>query len=162
MKHLKSGLLVAAAGIGLTALALTATTMVHAQSATGDVEVPASAVVTDDTTIPTTTSTTTPTIPDHEQRRLNEMASLLGMTPTDLQNALQSGKPFYQIAAEHGVTYDKLQAQRETQFKARLDDMVKVGYLTQAEANTMLQQYQTQAQQMPMGGMGFGHHGFGF
>lgn len=46
----------------------------------------------------------------------------------------------------------------DTQVKARLDDMVKVGWLTQAEADSMYQQYQTQLQQTPMAGMmGFGH-----
>lgn len=165
MTHRRSVLYVAAIGVGLAALALTATRIVRAESTaptTGDVEV-AAPTTTNATAIPTTTATSTVT--DHHQKRLDEMASILGMSATDLQNELQSGKEFYQIAAEHGVTYDKLKAQGGAQFKARLDDMVRVGYLTQDEANTMLPQYQTQEQQMPMAGMfgGWGrHHGFGF
>ncbi|MFH0829294.1 MAG: hypothetical protein V1907_03905 [Candidatus Kerfeldbacteria bacterium] len=109
----------------------------------------------------------TPTVVDRHQQKLDEMAKLLGITADELKSKLESGKEFYQIAASNGVTYDKLKSDAETKFKARLDDMVKVGFLTQDEANTMLKQYQDNSQNMPMFGMGFGmgrgfHHGPGF
>lgn len=96
----------------------------------------------------------------HGQERLSEMAKQLGMTTTELQTELDSGKEMYQIAAAHGLTYDKLKSQRDTDMKARLDDMVKVGYLTQAEADSQWTLYQTKSAGIPMVGMGGGHeHG---
>lgn len=161
MKHPRTiGLLVVGLAVGAaSAIALTG---VHAQS----VDSPA-ATDTETTTIATVTTaatTTTPTAPreNHRQQKLDTMAKLLGITSAQLQTELQSGKPFYQIAAEHGVTYDKMKANADTQHKARLDDMVKVGYLTQAEADTALKNFQANSANMPMMGMGFGHHGFGF
>jgi len=110
-------------------------------------------------------STTTSAPGGRHGKNLDEMATLLGLTTAQLQTELNGGKEFYQIAAEHGVTYDKLQANRTERHKARLDDMVKVGFLTQAQADTMLKNYQDQAATMPMMGMGmgggFGGHGPG-
>lgn len=92
----------------------------------------------------------------HNDQRLTDMAKLFGMSTTELQTALQSGKEFYQIAAEHGVTYDTVQANAETTYKAKLDDMVKVGYVTQAEADAFLKHWQTRAAEDPMIGFGLG------
>lgn len=143
-------------GIAITsAIGTIATHMVRAATTTNEVTV---------ATTGTTSSTTAPTPTmkgDHGLQRLAEMATLLGMTESDLQTQLENGTPFYQIAAAHGITYDKVKANAETQYKATLDDMVKVGYLTQAEADSFLQQYQTNTQQNPdLGMMGMGH-GFG-
>lgn len=92
-------------------------------------------------------------------KHLNEMAKQLGMTTADLQAALQSGKEFYQIAAEHGLTYSKLMATREAEMKTRFQDMVKVGFMTQAEADAALKNWQEKSAEMPMMGLGGGHRG---
>ncbi|MBI3573050.1 MAG: hypothetical protein HY092_02525 [Candidatus Kerfeldbacteria bacterium] len=145
-------------GLGMLSLAVVATKGVLAQSAPSTpVD---SAVVSAVTPSATMMPAPMPMMMGHHQEKLDATAKLLGITTTQLQTELQSGQEFYQIAAAHGVTYDKLKANREAQFKARLDDMVKVGYITKDESATMLQQYQTQSQTMPLGGMmGFSHHG---
>lgn len=99
------------------------------------------------------TNTTQPCAGKH-QAKLDETAKLFGMSVDDLQKELKSGKQFYQIAAEHGVTYDKLKADRLAEIKTKLDDMVKVGFMTQTEADQI---YQQQESQPMMGGFGFGH-----
>jgi hypothetical protein len=153
------------AGVGLLTLGVIATAMVRAQTVSSGVDtaLPSDTVTAATTTTPTPSTTTTV---NRHQQRLDEMAQTLGITSDQLKSELQSGKQFYQIAAEHGMTYDKLKTQQDEKVKARLDDMVKVGFLTQDEANTMLQQYQTQSQQSPIFGMGMGHKfrgiGFGF
>lgn len=116
-----------------------------------------------DTAVPATatdTSTATPaTMPGrgfHHAERLADMATKFGMTTAELQTAIDSGKPMYHIAAEHGYTFAKEQADRLSQMKTRLDDMVKVGYMTQAEADAAYEN----AQDNPMIGFGFGgRHG---
>ncbi|MFH1171279.1 MAG: hypothetical protein V1778_01945 [bacterium] len=163
-RFLQIGGLSAAGLMAVALLSIAATRMVHAQPSEttpvdSEIAVPASSTM----VIPTAT-TTTPTQPsDRKQKRLDDLAALLGISSAQLQTELQSGKPFYQVAAEHGVTYDKLKTQQDANAKTQLDNMVKVGYLTQDEANTMLQHYQTQQQTMPMGMLGgHGFHGFGF
>lgn len=106
---------------------------------------------------PTSTSITTQTHAERHAQRLADKAAKLGMTSAELQAAIDSGKPMYQIAAEHGVTYATEKVQRLADLKTRLDDMVKVKYLTQAEAD---EAYKA-AQDNPMVGMGrgFGGHG---
>lgn len=83
---------------------------------------------------------------------MTELATSFGMTATELQTALESGKPMYQIAAEHGVTYAKQKATQLTELKTKLDDMVKVGYMTQAEADSAYANAQTN----PLMGLGMG------
>lgn len=122
-----------------------------------------------DSQVSVATASTAPAVgtpmAERHQKRLDDMAALLGMTSTELQNELAIGKEFYQVAASHGVTYDKLKSAADAKHKARLDDMVKVGFLTQVQADAMLKQYEDNNQNMPMFGMGMGrgfHHGFGF
>lgn len=87
---------------------------------------------------------------------LEQMAEDLGMSVDELKQEVATGKPFYQIAAEHGKTFDTFKSSRLEDMQARLDDMVKVGYMTQEQADAELQKMEN----MPMVGMG-GHHGFG-
>lgn len=148
------------AGAGLATVGVMATRSVLAETSSVDSQV----------SVATTSSpTTTMPMAGHHQQKFEDMAKLLGMTVDELKSELASGKEFYQIAAARGVTYDKLKSDAETKVKARLDDMVKVGFLTQDEADAMLKQFQTNAEQKPMFGMGMGmgmgrgfHHGFGF
>lgn len=137
-----------AAGLGLATVGAVATTTVRAASTSAD----------------TTTATTTAAMPappsgGHGEQHLADLAKLFSMSTSDLQTALQSGKELYQIAAEHGVTYDQVKANAESQYKTKLDDMVKVGYLTQSEADTFLKNWQTTAASSPMlePGLGGGH-----
>ncbi|MFA6553040.1 MAG: hypothetical protein WCT27_01285 [Patescibacteria group bacterium] len=87
------------------------------------------------------------------QERLEEQATLFNMSVEDLEKEIEAGKPMYQVAAEHGVTYDTMKSHRLSEFKTRLDDMVKVGYMSQAQADEIYQN--AQAQPM-MDGLGFG------
>lgn len=158
--------LLSLAGAGLLSLGIWATSAVRAQtSVPSNADEPLPSARTATVSVATTTPTASTAAPtNHHQQRLDDLAKLLGITSSQLESERSSGKPFYQIAAEHKVTYDKLTANQDAQYKAQLDDMVKVGYLTQAEADTAYQQYQTQSQQSPMLGLGmghgFGHHGF--
>lgn len=95
------------------------------------------------------------------QERLDTLAQSFGMTSAQLRTELNSGKPLYQIAVAHGQTYDTLLQKKENDYKATLDDMVKVGYLTQDQANTFLQQFKDNEKNLgPLGPLeGHGHHG---
>lgn len=145
--HRSTKLALAAAGISLATVGAIATT--SARAATSE---------TSDTS--TTTSTTATTTQNrmrlHDTERLSDMASLLGITTDQLQTELDSGKEFYQIAAAHGVTYDKVVANQKTEYQTKLDDMVKVGYITQAQADTFMKNWETRAAESPMLGLGFG------
>lgn len=67
------------------------------------------------------------------------VAEKLGMTPTELFEALHSGKTLSEIATEKGVDLatieTALQASRVTDMKARLAQAVTDGTMTQEEAN---------------------------
>lgn len=89
------------------------------------------------------------------QAMLEEHAQKLGLTTDQLQQEIASGKPMYQINAEHGLTYEQTKASHLTDLKARLDDMVKVGYMTQAQADAAY----TEAQNSTMIGSGPGFGG---
>lgn len=135
-------------------IALATIGIVRAQTAntntSGDTQVTAT---TNTNTANTNQSATQPCSGKH-QAKLDEMTKLLNMSTADLQKELDSGKQFYQIAAEHGVTYDKLNADRLSELKTKLDEMVKVGFMTQSEADQI---YQQQESQPMMDGFGFGH-----
>lgn len=140
-------------------LALATVGIVRAQTTS-----PTTAAVDTQVTASTTTTDSTQSAPTdcsgRHQARLDELAKLFNMSTSDLQAELDSGKPMYQIAAEHGVTYDTMKASRLSELKTRLDDMVKVGYMTQDEADQIYQQAQTQSVNGGFGmGFGLGMHG---
>ncbi len=148
MKQPIKNSLLGLAGVGILSLGLWSAANVHAATATTN----------------TSTSTTATNVSERgpgSGRHLTDMAEILGMSTTELQTALDSGQEFYQIAAAKGVTYASLSAKQLAAYTAKLADMVKVGYLTQAESDTFLAQYKSQAALSPEGmpGMGFGHHG---
>lgn len=135
----------------LGALGLAGAAYLHGQSQRADA---ATTVVATEEAAPVLASDAIPAMHfRHHGDKPDEAAKLFGITTDDLRKELQSGKPFYQIAAEHGVTYDKLREQRKVDLKTRLDDMVKVGFMTQAQADEIL----NKADEAPM--LGFGHHG---
>ena len=148
MKHrFLLGLATVAAATGITAGIVRAQSTVDQPVTTADVT-----TVADAETAPSSCL-------GHKQARLDGMAKQFGMSVEDLQKELDAGKLFYQIAAEHGWTYAKMHEQRTTDMKATLDDMVNVGYMTQDEANAVFERMQAHMNEMPMMGLGFGHHG---
>ncbi|HEX2981044.1 MAG TPA: hypothetical protein VHO48_12320 [Anaerolineaceae bacterium] len=68
-----------------------------------------------------------------------DVAKHLAMTTPDLDNHLAAGKSMVQVAAEKGITeqqlMDAVMASRQTEY----DQAVKAGYMTQAQADAMLQ-----------------------
>jgi hypothetical protein len=89
-------------------------------------------------------------------------AQALGMTPEQLFSELHSGKSLSDIATEKGVdlqkVYDAMNADRVEAMKASIQQAVKDGTMTQAQADWFLQGLELGF--LP-GGRGFGH-GFGW
>lgn len=73
-----------------------------------------------------------------DQSLLEAAAAALNLEPAALTEALQSGKPLTEIAAEQGIEpqalVDAILAERQTY----LNLMVEQGYMTQAQADAML------------------------
>ncbi|GAB5603490.1 hypothetical protein FJNA_20160 [Thermus sp. FJN-A] len=67
----------------------------------------------------------------------DEVAALLGVTPEELIALHQQGKTLAQIAQELGVDLGKLEAQLVEVRNAAIDEAVKAGSLTQAQAALM-------------------------
>lgn len=74
---------------------------------------------------------------------LQQVADLLGTTPTEVAAQLREGKTLAQIAQAKGVTEQALTDAILKPFKDRLALQVKYGYLTQEQADAWLQQQQT-------------------
>lgn len=90
---------------------------------------------------------------------LSGVAQYLGMQQADLMQALQSGKTLAQVAQEHGKSRDDLKTYLVNQEKARLDQAVKDGRLTQDQADQRLQKMTANVDKlldstMPPHGMG--------
>ncbi len=66
---------------------------------------------------------------------LKPMADALGMTPQDLQAALQQGKTVADLATAKGLTVAQVQDKILAAIKAQLDQAVKSGKLTQDKAD---------------------------
>ncbi|MBI5135400.1 hypothetical protein HZA86_04185 [Candidatus Uhrbacteria bacterium] len=121
------------------------------------------------------------------QSRIDVLANILGVSPTELQSDLSPKKTLVQIAQEKGITQSDLQermhALHRERMQERLNAMVKAGDITQVQADAQfawqdkLQQWLTDnpaplgetmgAKMMGKGTMGagmlgvggFGHHG---
>lgn len=69
------------------------------------------------------------------------LAGILGITSTELQTALQSGKTIDALISEKGLSKDtvmqSLRASHETQMQARIQADIASGKLTQAQADQM-------------------------
>ncbi len=74
--------------------------------------------------------------------------TLLGLTAEQLQAERQAGKSLVQIAADKGVSEDKLIGAILDGKKADLAALVADGKLTQAQADLMIQHMQTQVKTM--------------
>ncbi|HTN80548.1 MAG TPA: hypothetical protein VMK16_12795 [Acidimicrobiales bacterium] len=69
---------------------------------------------------------------------LGGVASALGITNEELRTALQSGQTLAQIAEAHGKTAQDVVDALVADAKAHLDDAVKAGKITQADADQKL------------------------
>lgn len=109
-----------------------------------------------------------------------ELAKVLKLTDAELRTQLQSGKSLADIAQAQNVDIADVKTQLTADFKAHLDEEVKAGEHTQAEADAKLAVFKTRLDDMvngvrPAGGMkggkgghrghdgrgGHGHHGDG-
>ena len=95
------------------------------------------------------------------------VAKALGLTTTELQTQLQSGKTLADIAKEKNVDIQKVKDAITADVKAHLDEEVASGEHTQAEADAKLAELKTRLDDIvngvrPAGGPGMGgrgHHG---
>jgi len=91
-------------------------------------------------------------------------AAKLGMTTQDLMTELRSGKTLADVAKEKNVTADELKAAIITAVTAQIDQAVKGGKLTQAQAEQLKSKLDSQIdlnKSWPNGG-GFKGPGHGF
>lgn len=89
--------------------------------------------------------------------RMNEQASILGISVADMKTAWAEGKNIHDIAKEKGISDTdlraKMQAQRQEQMKNYLQTLVSNGSITQAQADARLKFIQDrQADQKPITG----------
>lgn len=94
-------------------------------------------------------------------------ANLLGVSVDEVKNAWASGKGLKDLATEKGITEDqlkeKIKAQRESEIKQNLQDLVNQGVITQAQADQRLQFMQNNQNSFKgMRGRGMMMRGFGF
>lgn len=75
-----------------------------------------------------------------------QVLSMLGLTQSDLQNQLASGKTLGDLAAAKSVSQDVLIQTMLGPYTDHLTIMVKYGYLTQAQADSYTQQARTRLQ----------------
>ncbi len=91
---------------------------------------------------------------------LTEKARILKTSVADLTAKLASGKSFYQIATEKGISTDSMHEQMEAFQKTRLQAEVKAGTITQAQMNERLEWMESRQKNCgnntPRGGMGRG------
>jgi len=93
-----------------------------------------------------------------------EAAKALGMTEAELKTELQAGKSIADVAKAKNIDLDVVIAKLTAAFKAHLDEEVKSGEHTQAEADAKLAEFKTRITSMvnapglPMHG-GKGGHG---
>lgn len=95
------------------------------------------------------------------QEMLTEKAKIFQMSETDLQNELNKGKTFNQIATEKGIDFNTVHEQMEKFQKNRLQALVDQGAITKAQMQERLdfmEQRQTNCgKNVPLNGQG----GFG-
>jgi hypothetical protein len=92
------------------------------------------------------------------------VAKALGLTTTELQTQLQSGKTLADIAKDKNVDIQKVKDAITADVKAHLDEEVASGEHTQAEADAKLAELKTRLDDIvngvrPAGGPGMGGRG---
>lgn len=66
---------------------------------------------------------------------LKAKADILGISVTDLETLLNSGKKFIDIAKDKGLTQEQICQNMKTQMQTKLQAMVTAGLLTQVQAD---------------------------
>jgi hypothetical protein len=95
---------------------------------------------------------------------LDEVASIIGITPRELRTQLRSGKTLAEIAKSKGISQDTLVSKLLAAAKTRLAAEVKAGRLTQARADEITKNLSARITEMvthsgPMGMRGHGRFG---
>ena len=104
---------------------------------------------------------TDPAVDANRPSPIAEAAKALGMTEAELKTELQAGKSIADVAKAKNIDLDVVIAKLTAAFKAHLDEEVKSGEHTQAEADAKLAEFKTRLDDMvngvrPVGG-GEGH-----
>lgn len=89
----------------------------------------------------------------------DDVAAQLGMTAQDVYNHMVSGKSLAQIAAEKGITEQQLMDGIMTGRRLAYEQAVRSGYMTQANADVMLQNMNDNLKAM-INGQGTGSSGW--
>ncbi len=101
---------------------------------------------------------------DWRSQMQGAVAKALGMTLDELNAQLRAGKTIAQIAQEKKIDLTKLHEDVQTAHKALIQQAVKDGKLTQAQADAMLQHMDTMDKYFDASGgtcLGLGGAGFG-
>ncbi|GBD24246.1 hypothetical protein HRbin29_01921 [bacterium HR29] len=98
---------------------------------------------------------------------LEELATFLGTDVATLRSEIQSGKSLAQIAEAHGKSRDELKTFLTDQVKAKLDEAVANGRITQEEADAKLESFTANLDSIidavpAFKGFGRGHHRHGW
>jgi hypothetical protein len=86
----------------------------------------------------------------------NAAAAALGMSVDDLTAQLKDGKSLVDVAAAQGISQEKLTTDLLAQVKSQLDGLVSGGKLTQAQADNMYSQTESNIDKIVTGTSGFG------
>jgi hypothetical protein len=97
------------------------------------------------------------------EAELAAAAEALNMTPEEVSTALQAGTTLEQLAEEAGVDLqdvrDAIQAVRKTEIRARIEQAVSDGTMSQEKADWLLEGLDKGFLDGPGFGFGFGPHG---
>lgn len=94
-----------------------------------------------------------------EARMADDVAWYLGMTNQDLYNQMAAGKSMAQIAAEKGITEQQLMDSIMASRRAAYDQAVQAGYMTRMNADTMLENINSNLKMM-VNDQGYGSNGW--
>lgn len=96
---------------------------------------------------------------------LQAAAEALDMTTDELITALRNGQTLEELAEAAGIdlqdVQDAIQAAHEEEFRARIEQAVSDGTMTQEKADWLLEGLEKGFLDGPGMGFGFGPHGFG-
>lgn len=95
-------------------------------------------------------------------RGLDAAASYLGLTEDQLRTQLESGKSLAQVAQAQGKSVSGLEQALVADAKSHLDQEVKEGHLTQAQADAMLNELKQHVADLVNGKLPPRPQGFGF
>lgn len=79
---------------------------------------------------------------NHRAIHLFNQAELLGITEEDLQNRLDSGQTFQEVAESMGISQEELRQKKQARHQQKLEQLVAEGVITQEQAGRMLSKMQ--------------------